>query len=840
MTPAFVDTAPQPCVTEEPAVVPRARRRRDYTLLALLLLTLVGGILRFTTLDKPNIWGDEAATYGRVAGTYQELLDQLVDASFPPLHYELEWWIGQGLPYWGTVQTEPVTLPDGTVVQEKHFLPTHRLIHGGIPLSPAALRFLPALAGTLFIPAIYFLCRQLFGRRVSILTATLACFSAYLLNYSRDAKMYMEFWLALTLHVGCLLWWLRTRRAAPWALWILSGVAMVGLHASGFVIIGIDTLIFFTSPRQHWAHWFTIGGGLGWLAMLPIVGVREWRRRKRKPETSNDRWERFLLMPRIAYHRFRWPTVLFFLAGLAPVFLTAFGPYGFYSQFDGRYQRVTADGQPPIVSMNELGIGWVGPYNAGRSLDDYVLYTTSAYLTAWEWPRDFPELGINDRRNVEDRTFILLSTAVVGLLGLLAIGAAPWRKWLSPARARLERMTQDGRVLPAFVRWRSLWIGAWLVLIPYAIYAQSVPWPASLPDGVAMLALKSPPTVRWPRLRVPVTGQESLWHFYTQGAGRTEIAKLSTDAWRTYAAAFTRENIAWPTCIALAVLAILILASVLIRWRAMWRSSLRLAGVCVVLAVGVAVISILPRFANNSVWMPRYLGIVLPPFLMLVAVLITRQPSKWLRGATIALFIVVNLAQHAARVYGDSEPPSDLIAADVVHSQSKTTVPSQPEVPTFRAYTEFGRFQSSEPGGGTLTTPAGRYYLRYLSGSTLPSTEVREGVFERHFTLWRGLSPAWIDRDLKASPQIKTFVVWQGLDMGVVDQTDPLAEKLKGRYKRVKEELWTVRDHWRWYDRWQLRRRTYVKIEGGEAPLPPARPQSVKPQSAKPVKAKPH
>ena len=77
--------------------------RNRLTLTLLFLLTLIAGALRFTALDKPSVWGDEGNTYGRVAGTYQDLLNQLSDAVFPPLHYELEWWIAQGMPYWGTL-----------------------------------------------------------------------------------------------------------------------------------------------------------------------------------------------------------------------------------------------------------------------------------------------------------------------------------------------------------------------------------------------------------------------------------------------------------------------------------------------------------------------------------------------------------------------------------------------------------------------------------------------------------------------------------------------------------------------------------------------------------------
>src|SRR4051812_33805931 len=71
-----------------------ARESRRYLLL-LVAITIIGGIFRFTMLASPTIWGDEANTYSRVAGSYETMLDLLQDAGFAPLHYEAEWVIGR-------------------------------------------------------------------------------------------------------------------------------------------------------------------------------------------------------------------------------------------------------------------------------------------------------------------------------------------------------------------------------------------------------------------------------------------------------------------------------------------------------------------------------------------------------------------------------------------------------------------------------------------------------------------------------------------------------------------------------------------------------------------------
>ena len=63
----------------------------------LLAITLLGGVVRFATINSPPIWGDEAHTFGRISGNfpYRDLLDILQYDGFTPLHYELYWSIKQ-------------------------------------------------------------------------------------------------------------------------------------------------------------------------------------------------------------------------------------------------------------------------------------------------------------------------------------------------------------------------------------------------------------------------------------------------------------------------------------------------------------------------------------------------------------------------------------------------------------------------------------------------------------------------------------------------------------------------------------------------------------------------
>src|SRR5271170_1683635 len=67
----------------------------------LLLLTILAAAVRFPHLDRPPLLIDECFTFWRTCGTYHDLVDTLRDDGFVPLHYELLWWIEQGLPLGG-------------------------------------------------------------------------------------------------------------------------------------------------------------------------------------------------------------------------------------------------------------------------------------------------------------------------------------------------------------------------------------------------------------------------------------------------------------------------------------------------------------------------------------------------------------------------------------------------------------------------------------------------------------------------------------------------------------------------------------------------------------------
>lgn len=388
-------------------------------------------MLRFSFLDRPAIWGDESATLGRVCGDYQDLLDRLQYDGFGSLHYQLYWWIKQGFPLGFETKIEPTrpmeamrrrpTPGDSPPPKEKRWLyPRYPIVKDGVFMSPFVMRFVPALAGTLMVPAMYWLAVQLSNRRVALITATLTTFSAYFLVYSRDAKMYMHLWFCMVLSVGCFLWWLRCARSndpeAPnpnfiyrriaWLGWVASAIAACGLHATGMVVLGIETLIFVTHLLFH---------------------LRQWKR------------------------------IFTFLLGVA---ICASVPLVHYFKFSHFIDRVEEHG------FGETGIWWVQMYNQQRGGLDLIKFTASAFATSWEWPRESQVAA------VPVKTFRFFSLGCMVLLGALIIALLPWR-WRRPSPQLSPGVSGEAENAP--IRLIAVfWLCAWLVLPAYAMYCRSI------------------------------------------------------------------------------------------------------------------------------------------------------------------------------------------------------------------------------------------------------------------------------------------------------------------------------------------------------------------------------
>ncbi len=737
--------------------------------MALLLgIIALGATLRLSFLDHPPIWGDEAATFGRSSGTFGELMARLQTAGFAPMHYELLWWIGQ-----------------------------HAL------LTPFMLRLVPAITGTLMIPAMYWLAWHFLGRRAALLAALLTATNAFLLNYSRDAKMYSPFWFFAVVHVAALLWWLRARDPLSWLAWLAAGTAMVGFDALGWIVVFVELLIVLTAPRGNWISFLlllvpllliaaidwcmTLGMAIlavliagnvleGWykqaaIALVTVAALRwlwllgSWLMRRRRafeaarnmrdvPEAATEfaPTERALLRVRIVplLGRFRWPPIALFLLG---ILIMLAGPVGYYCDFNRYLSKIDSHG------WHGTGIDWVEPYNAGRDGLSLVAFTASAFVDSWEWPRavDIERIGVRNLR--------LLTAGTLAIAAVLALGALPhpWRRGICPA---------------AHIGFTHalLWTLIWLTLPAFGFYL------VSMRDAVGPEA--------WLKMA----------HDFFADPIHLGIAIVFLLGW------FFVVGHNWKTRVLRSLGAILTVALVLAAMQ----------GLYLVYPMLDALLSSKSDSwqQHGSVWMPRYVAVILPAALIVMTALLFNLPSKPLRWTCIALVIAVNLSIHACRVFAGNEQPSGLMAADILSSQASDRgdqslrVYFDPSIPTWGA----------EPGSTSLYSSSIKYYITILSPrpTSGPVNEVLADQMHPSIRPHRFIPMSFttfLATDVLHLPKLKRFVVWRRLEPGQIDMTDEVLQLLSGRWRCVAEERFAVRDHWRWKDNCTLQRRTYVRVE---------------------------
>ncbi len=363
-----------------------------------VVFTVIGGILRFALLDRPTLGMQEASLYSAVSGSFHSLLETIHTTHASALFLITYWGIGHAL-----------------------------------PLNPWIMRLLPALAGTLMIPSIYFLARQIVSPRAAILAAALTACSAYLLGWSREAQVETSVWFFVVWNFAALLHWLRTRKTVGYFAWLTTGIIMLALDPAGVTALALEVLVFATFFPQ------------------------------RSGDASNERSRARQAAGLIAL------AVLFF-GGLA--IITTPQLYARLSQ-----AAPPAPAQSTTAPLTHAS-GWRQQIAAKATGADLSLASFSTLLMGWQYPRP------DQRGGIDSRMFWYLSLALEILSILLALALVPWRREkLAPVRPRrpmeiveLPKIPGRRRELPNFERfaqpsWRMfLWLFVWLLVPAYVFY----------------------------------------------------------------------------------------------------------------------------------------------------------------------------------------------------------------------------------------------------------------------------------------------------------------------------------------------------------------------------------
>jgi uncharacterized membrane protein len=180
---------------------------KDKYSIAIILLTILGLILRFYQISAKSLWLDEAVTYQISLQSISSIWNSIgTGEPNPPLFYWIE-----------------------------HFM----LNFGHNEL---VLRFIPAIAGTLTIPLVFFVGRRLLNKYAGVIAAALLTVLPFHIFYSQNAR---AFSLLLLIVCVALIPYLQGMFSGSLRSWILFGIfSAVAFWLHFYVVIFVATLFF--------------------------------------------------------------------------------------------------------------------------------------------------------------------------------------------------------------------------------------------------------------------------------------------------------------------------------------------------------------------------------------------------------------------------------------------------------------------------------------------------------------------------------------------------------------------------------------------------------------------
>ena len=182
--------------------------KRNVALAVLAGVTLAGLALRLAV--PRGIWLDEAISIHQANLSFHDMFENLQYGDrHPPLHHVV---------LWLTVRA----IGDGEL----------------------AVRLPGLIAGTLVIPALYLLGKELYDRRTGLVAAAFGAASPLLIWYAQEARMYAFVTLFGLLALLTQLRAIRNGSMLNWAAYILATAALLWSHYFGLLLIGVQQLIF--------------------------------------------------------------------------------------------------------------------------------------------------------------------------------------------------------------------------------------------------------------------------------------------------------------------------------------------------------------------------------------------------------------------------------------------------------------------------------------------------------------------------------------------------------------------------------------------------------------------
>jgi Dolichyl-phosphate-mannose-protein mannosyltransferase len=707
---------------------------------ALALLTVFSALLCFNRLSFPPPLIDECFTYWRVCGSLDQLLDTLRNDAFVPLHYELINWIGQGFPFGGGIH----------------------LFAAGIKLTPAVLRFVPALCGTAMTPVMYFLGRQMFNRRTALIAAAFMTCSAYGLFFSHNAKMYAPAWMLETLTIACFLWWIRTWQRIAWLCWIGAGVAAGGCHAITLILLPLAPLYFISMGQFSRCRAAALVIGLATITVGPAI---------------------------------------------------YYGVFNRWTQNSGGILPGVGGEPAPDANWKSSGLNWIEPADDSVNLP---LEALNNYLSGYDWS-SFSDLA-NPPSLLAKFSGAMIALAAI-TYGLLILGMLPW-----PHLQRSREDDLPPQPWWRGLLWLTLWIVLPVYGFFYCRsvdnFSSPTSWLISFWDLIGpywlLVAFGAAIIVaglnRWPHMArfiaIPLlllavgtliqTARNRLdWlNYLAFPANRIALAILIPALLFHYSGESLRERNRKLIRLLAVVAAVFVLCeSAAWVWRWLHEISMRKH----------------PELPWRSIWHIRYVAIVLPAVWLAAAALIARLPTRALRVAAVIMICSYNLANGLARQYISTEVPLDRVMTDVFQSQPHSNVRTYFDLrpiidnPFYRPLAAYNACMAA----GMRPSPE-----EFRVGNTWPYRWGKVAGEFRNLCLYNpSISSEKIHKDTATRPGVTRVIVWDIVGPRFFSWSfgDPVMSGLGDDWLVASDERIVTYSYWTWEERWDLRRREFYR-----------------------------
>ncbi len=187
-------------------------RRSEFVLLFLILAAL---FLRLYYIDQQCLWSDECASLG--GARRASIIDVLFHSSrfHPPLYYFF-------LHFWSELGLDEFTL-----------------------------RLPSAVFGTLLVPVLYLLGRELGDEKTGLVAAFMGTFNPFLVWYSQEVRMYALFLLFAGLNILFFLYILHKNNRLYWLFFIVTLVSCLLTHFSAVFLIIIESLFLLGTRHKY-------------------------------------------------------------------------------------------------------------------------------------------------------------------------------------------------------------------------------------------------------------------------------------------------------------------------------------------------------------------------------------------------------------------------------------------------------------------------------------------------------------------------------------------------------------------------------------------------------------